>query len=322
MGCYQLLHRDLEYAIKALHILAVAARPVLLPELAEFIAMEIENRQVDVDAQFQDASEILIICSNLITSTRSSWRSIAGVVESACEDALPPYRRSKSYQWREEDSVEEVRLAQLSVKEWLTSLSYYNIVSARVGPLQTAPDLVAQTCLAYPLQFATPRDFIRMSVAEFPLLNYAVYDWLHHLEICLSQNGSPTIRQITRGLLRSNRVQFLNVAFVFYCKYEYMSSRTDRWPTNHACPGEIFDANAISSNERIEFGSPIYLTASFGASQVCQLLIIEGADVNAFGGIFETPIQQWHCSLIGSQMSTKLEFLIQRTLCSCLQWPQ
>lgn len=88
MSSYQLLRKDFVYAIKALHFLALAARPILLPELADFIAMDIGRRRVDVDVQFLDAKEILTICSSLVTSSNSSWRSVAGVAATACEDAL------------------------------------------------------------------------------------------------------------------------------------------------------------------------------------------------------------------------------------------
>jgi hypothetical protein len=49
------------FLVKSLHFLAVAARPVVPPELADFIAIDIEKRRVDVDVRFQDAREILTI---------------------------------------------------------------------------------------------------------------------------------------------------------------------------------------------------------------------------------------------------------------------
>ena len=94
-----------------LHFLAVAARPVLLPEVADFIAVDLENRRRDVDAQFQDPQDILTICSSLITSTASPWPAAAHFTEYACEDDV--------FEPSGNDPQEEIRLAHLSVKEWL-----------------------------------------------------------------------------------------------------------------------------------------------------------------------------------------------------------
>jgi ankyrin repeat protein len=287
MGSYQLLRRDFVYAIKALHFLALAARPVLLPEVADFIAMDIGRRRVDVDMQFLDAKEILTICSSLVTSSSSSWRYVAGVTATACEDALRYSERSESFVRLENDSVEEIRLAHLSVKEWLTSSTHGNIIC---GPLLTGPDLVAQTCLAYLLQFDTPRNFMITPVEESPLLNYAVYHWLHHLEISLSSSGSSITKQIACDLLRPNLAHFLNVAFIYRCKFEHRRFRSDLWPTSYVSPNKFCDASTVSSSEEMDFASPIYWAARFGASHVCQLLITEGADINVSGGRYLTPL--------------------------------
>jgi hypothetical protein len=160
------------------NFLALAARPVLLAEVADFIAMDLENRRIDVDAQFQDPQDILTICSSLVTSTESSWQSVAEINECACEDALRRRRlsgRIKSHLLSRKYPGEELKLAHLSVKEWILSSTYTEIVTTRVGVSPKGPDLVAQTCLAYLLQFNTLRNFTKTSIAEYPFLNYAVY---------------------------------------------------------------------------------------------------------------------------------------------------
>lgn len=188
------------------------------------------------------------------------------------------------------DSVEEIRLAHLSVKEWLASSTHDNIICGRAGPLLTGPDLVAQTCLAYLLQFDTRRNFMITPVEESPLLNYAIYHWLHHLEISLSSSASSTTKQIACDLLRPNLAQFLNVAFIYRCKFEQWRFRSDLWPTSYVSPSKFCDASTVRSSEEMNVASPIYWVARFGASHVCQLLITEGADVNVSGGLYQTPL--------------------------------
>jgi ankyrin repeat protein len=248
--------------------------------------------------------EILTICSSLITSTDSSWYSVARIADYACEDVL--WQRPRQ---SEDTPPKEVRLAHLSVKEWLTSSTYHAIVDARVGPLLAASDLVAQTCLAYLLQFDTPRNFTKTSVDEFPFLNYAVYQWLRHLDKCLSANGAVATREMARDLLMPNQVQFQNVAFIFHEKRLDLGHY--RWPTKSASSIEHLFATAVNPYRGMEFASPLYWAANFGEIRVCQLLIKEGADVSASSGYFETPLNaaivKYHNSVVKLLISNGAE---------------
>jgi ankyrin repeat protein len=277
-----------------LNFLALAARPVLLAEVADFIAMDLENRRIDVDAQFQDPQDILTICSSLVTSTESSWQSVAEINECACEDALRRRRlsgRIKSHLLSRKYPGEELKLAHLSVKEWILSSTYTEIVTTRVGVSPKGPDLVAQTCLAYLLQFNTLRNFTKTSIAEYPFLNYAVYHWLHHVETCLTENSSLTTKQMACDLTKLNQAQFLNVAFVFN---EACYHQPDRpWRSHGRSPvarWRDYVHAAKKSGETWDFASPLYWAAQFGKRKVCELLIAEGADPNASGGPIDTPL--------------------------------
>jgi ankyrin repeat protein len=276
-----------------LNFLALAARPVLLAEVADFIAMDLENRRIDVDAQFQDPQDILTICSSLVTSTESSWHSVAEINKYACGDAVRQdlFARIHSRSLSRNYPGEELKLAHLSVKEWISSSAYTEIVTTRVGVSPKGPDLVAQTCLAYLLQFNTLRNFTKTSIAEYPFLNYAVYHWLHHVETCLTENSSLTTKQMACDLTKLNQVQFLNVAFVFNeaCYHQPDRPWRSRGQSLVARWRDYVRAAKISG-EKWDFASPLYWAAQFGKRKVCELLIAGGADPNASGGPRDTPL--------------------------------
>jgi ankyrin repeat protein len=279
--------------IKVLSFLALAARPVLLMEVADFIAMDLENRRIDVDAQFQDPQDILTICSSLVTSTESSWHSVAEINKYACGDAVRQdlFARIHSRSLSRNYPGEELKLAHLSVKEWISSSAYSEIVTTRVGVGPKGPDFVAQTCLAYLLQFNTLRNFTKTSIVEYPFLNYAVYHWLHHVETCLTENSSLTTKQMVCDLTKLNEVQFLNVAFVFNEACYHRPDRTWRSQGRSlVARWRDYVQAAKRSGEKWDLASPLYWAAQFGKRKACELLIAEGADANASGGPMDTPL--------------------------------
>ena len=273
-----------------LHFLAAAARPVLLPEMADFIAVDLKNRRLDADAQFQNPEEIMTICSSLITSTASNWYSTAHVIHNACEDSTRLSARRYSFDALEDNTEKEVRLAHLSVKEWLMTSMHKDFIEANIGSVPIASDLVAQTCIAYLLHFDWPCDFSKTPLSHFPFLNYAVYHWLHHLETSLSENGTLAAKRMAFDLLRPDQVQFINVAFVFNSPFCIFSFQRVQWPKSSASPGDDSVAHQVSSEDEVQFGSPLYWAAHFGKSKVCEVLIAEAADVNALGGPDQTPL--------------------------------
>ena len=145
--------------------------------------------------------------------------------------------------------------------------NYQNIVEERVGPVPTGSNLITQTCLAYLLQFDSPRDFGKTLTVDFAFLNYAVYYWLDHLETCISEKPSQTTLQMVSDFTISNQVPFANVAAIY---------------ARHSLP--------LGHEAEPMCGSPLYWAAHFGMSKVCGLLVVEGADINAFDAILGTPI--------------------------------
>ncbi len=98
---------DSEYAIRILRWLAFSCRPLLLEEIAEIVAINVErNPAFNSDEVLEDPLEVLSICSSLATIT---------VVEDH-----PSTKRI-------------VALAHYSVKEYLTTESILQSRAARYG---------------------------------------------------------------------------------------------------------------------------------------------------------------------------------------------
>jgi hypothetical protein len=94
---------DEEYTqdvLKVLYWLVYSYRPLRVEEVAEVVAVELRGSPgFDINRRLREPRDILTICSSLVSTATSSWKSIWG----------------KGYEG------EELRLAHFSVKEYLVS---------------------------------------------------------------------------------------------------------------------------------------------------------------------------------------------------------
>src|SRR5579862_7847890 len=123
-------------ALKILQWLVYSARPLQLEEVAEVIAVDIEdNPRFDTKRRLPEPRDILTICSSLITI-------VTGVAN------------------------EQVRLAHFSVREYLVSERIQTGYSIREMPANIS---IAETCLAYLLQFERPNSLTPRTTKKYPL---------------------------------------------------------------------------------------------------------------------------------------------------------
>ncbi|KAH0534080.1 hypothetical protein FGG08_007314, partial [Glutinoglossum americanum] len=152
------VHR--ENALKILRWLAYSARPLQIEEVAEVIAVNIEDHpQFDPERRFPEPRDILTICSSLVT---------VGATEGS----------------RDRVTREQIRLAHFSVKEYLVSeriragpASQYSIQEIHTNVS------IAEICLAYLLQFDNPTSLTFRTFEEFPLARYAARYWTQHARV-------------------------------------------------------------------------------------------------------------------------------------------
>jgi hypothetical protein len=135
---------------RVLQWLCFALRDVTLDQMVDALAVTfLDGPKFDPDERYPDARDILTRCSSLVSASDHDM----------------------------------LRLAHFSVKEYLVSdrlLSGAARIYAIVKP--NANELIAQTCLAYLLQFKTSDCPDYSTIVNYPLAKYAARYWLKHVQ--------------------------------------------------------------------------------------------------------------------------------------------
>jgi hypothetical protein len=146
--------------LKILQWLAYSARPLRIEEVADVIAVNVKSKpRADPDSILPEPRDILTICSSLVTTYEdAAWHSIGKSVG------------------------EQIRLAHLSVRDYLTSKQILDGKAAHYSIQEThAHEAIAEICLAYLLQFDKPDSLSRVAANDYPLAQYAAEYWAHHV---------------------------------------------------------------------------------------------------------------------------------------------
>ncbi|KAF1999768.1 hypothetical protein P154DRAFT_523078 [Amniculicola lignicola CBS 123094] len=163
-----------QYAFRILQWLTFSARPLLIDEVAEVVAIDAKRDPAfDRDEVLEDPLEVLNICASLVTMTVDN-----------------------SYRGRE-SSRQIVALAHYSVKEYLVSDRIWTGKAARYGMQDdVCHNALTTSCLGYLLQFQQLElkpDFLQ----SFKLALYSAEFWARHAE----KTGKPT-KEINEAVIR------------------------------------------------------------------------------------------------------------------------
>lgn len=148
---------DSVYAIRALRWLAISARPLYLDELAEVVAINTDRESsFEDDEVLEDPSDILDICSSLVSATKeNSWSKRQVVV-----------------------------LAHYSIKEYLLSTRCLQGPATRFSMLDaTCHDIVARSCLIYLLRWQCIDTTNKGSPRHIKLARYSAEFWISHAQM-------------------------------------------------------------------------------------------------------------------------------------------
>lgn len=145
---------DRKYALRILYWLIHSIRPISPEELAEAVVNLDENLRFDVKNRLFPKC-ILAICSSLITVRSGEKNSSSSTM---------------------------VKLAHCSVKEYLVSNRILE-GPAKAYSIQEgiANACIAESCLAYLLQFDRPDSLTSQTLEDFPLALYAAESWIQHV---------------------------------------------------------------------------------------------------------------------------------------------
>src|ERR1700733_6971090 len=99
------------------------------------------------------------------------------------------------------DMAGVVKLAHLSVKEYLVSERIQKgIASSFSISAEVSHSLIAQTCLAYLLQFDSPNCINSSTIQSFPLAVYAGKHWILHMQSGDNENSQAIQKMILKLL--------------------------------------------------------------------------------------------------------------------------
>ncbi|KFY98731.1 hypothetical protein V500_01563 [Pseudogymnoascus sp. VKM F-4518 (FW-2643)] len=281
---------DSEHAMRILKWLAFSSRPLLVEELAEVVAINVEREAAfDRDEALEDPMDVLDICLSLV--------SVVLIEEPSLSE---PNRRLSTIS-------RAATLAHYSVQEYLVSV---RICQGRAARYSIQPDAchgyIAKCSIGYLLQFEKGL-FDRFESARslqqvYTLAQYSAKHWIIH-----ASNGEED----------DNRLSYLATKFLStrdgaYLNWLRLYDPDKAWGTPNfrrkldSCPNPLYYASlggiANTANQLVEegddvnaqgghFGNALQAASVGGHVKTVEVLLSKGADVNAQGGYYENALQ-------------------------------
>ena len=258
---------DEEYQQYALHILqwlAFSVRPLHLKEVAEVVAIDINDHpQFDPQRRLPDPEDVLEICSSLIIVTQKS-----------SDDDEFDCLESKFYECY-------VGLAHFSVKEYLVSESICQGKAATFSLKERdCHQLLAKDCLAYLFHFDRVGSVTSNVFAEYPLAQYTTIYLPAHAQV-----AEKTDKAICQDLFLTKSEAFFNWVRLRELQHRFAldlprSQLSKASPLYYACVvGLPISVKELLSNEATfnvqdeEYGNALIAASSKGYSEVVKLLL-------------------------------------------------
>jgi ankyrin repeat protein len=275
---------DEEYsqdAFKILQWLAYSARPLRVEEVAEVIAVDIDDDpRFDPENRLLESRDILTICSSLATIATATIDNGYGT----------------TYE------IEELRLAHFSVKEYLISDRVWTRPASRYNMKEYAEGNMAQTCLIYLLHFRGPTLLASSNIDEFPLIRYAAQYWTQHARA--AKKDIAQIDLLSIELFQSKRGAYINWIRLFDLDDPWGGVNTTKRFENVASPlyyaslaglvesaRWLLNSGADINSQGGMYGNALQAALHNGHNAVVQQLLDSGANVNAQGGRYGNALQ-------------------------------
>ena len=215
-------------------------RPMQLREVADVAAFDVRDGvQFNIDHRFPEPRDALKVCSSLVTTSDLSSKPCA-------------------------PDDKEIRLAHLSVKEYLVSVSIRESKAAR---FYAAPDSshisIAKMCLAYLLQFTKSDMFMNthQTRKQSPLAEYSALYWTQHVASASDGSYSDDLIDMITALFDLEGHVFWN------------------WLGLSEGLSRVKDFKGFGTQP-----PHLYYAAKRGVSHAVQYLVEKGMDVNAKHG--------------------------------------
>jgi ankyrin repeat protein len=267
-----------DYAHRLFQCVAAASRPLLVSELAEFLAFDFETGSTPIflaDWRPEDPTyTVLSVCSSLLA-----------VVEP-------------------EGGSPVVQFAHFSVKEYLTSARLAkatDTISRFHVSMTRAHTIVVQACLGVLLHLN--KDVTKDSLEEFPLAQYAAEHWVGHARF---EDVSFEVRDGMKRLFDPS-ASHISAWLRVYDPEDYerriwdapYPAKTRATALHYAASCGIYDVAVFLIVEHLQDvngraffteESPLHVSSRRGHADVAQLLLEHGADADAQDDKKRTPL--------------------------------
>ena len=294
-----------EDARRILILLCLASRPLTIAELIDGIAVEIGDQgRFDVSRRLIDEDDIHRICPGLID---------VGLDTDPNHD---PYRKKGIY-------TPTISVAHFSVQEYLESGRIDNSKAAIYGiKRQQAHDEVARICLTYLCSSQISQARITKDVvAQYPLCHYAASHWHYHYKG--TEDANNVSERLVLDFFQNQHTAFQNWVRLYDLENLWKietNFKKDKIPSpifcasflgmntilaqllqyhqqiktkqmNSQSEAHLAVARLIDSCESDIYGNALQAASYNKHKSVIQLLLANGADINAQGGDYGNALQ-------------------------------
>ncbi|KAF1925827.1 HET-domain-containing protein [Didymella exigua CBS 183.55] len=255
---------DCDYAMRILQWLTFSARPLLVEEIAEVVAIDVaRDPAFDRDEMLEDPLEALDICSNLVTIIPNSTQRIIALAHYSIQEYLVS------------DRIKQGQAKQYSMQE------------------AKCHSAILKSCLVYLLQLQQPLSEETLKASA--LARYAAEFWSSHLQNVGEEADEVT--PVVMSFMSMDNPAYLT--WIQLCDPDHPYRKPDLGKSLECVATPLYYAAllGLSTITRLllyqgadvnaqggEYGNALYAASVEGHEQVVKMLLDKGADVNAQGG--------------------------------------